>query len=44
LGGGFASDLYPLGTAYNGDPKRVAINANLLTPISVLLATLKEKK
>jgi len=44
LGGGFASDLYPLGTAYNGDPKRVAVNANLLTPISVLLATLKEKK
>ena len=37
LGGGYAKDLYPLGTPYNGDPKRVAVPANLLTPISELL-------
>jgi len=36
LGGGYARDLYQLGTPYNGDPKRVAVKANLLTPISVL--------
>ena len=42
LGGGYANDLYPLGTAYNGDPKRVAVSANLLTPISELfLQTVK---
>ena len=42
LGGGYAGDLYQLGTPYNGDPKRVAVQANLLTPISVLLSRKKE--
>jgi len=38
LGGGWARELYPLGTAYNGDPKRVKVSVNELTPISLLLS------
>jgi len=42
LGGGYANELYPQGTPYNGDPKRVAVKANLLTPISLLLPKSKD--
>lgn len=33
LGGGFAGDLWLLGTPYNNDPKRMAVSAESLTPI-----------
>lgn len=37
LGGGYADRLWVMGTPYNGDPNRVAVNASKLTPISLLL-------
>jgi hypothetical protein len=37
LGGGYANELWELGTSYNGDPNRVGVYADKLTPISLLL-------
>ena len=39
LGGGYADELYEVGTPYNGDPNRVSVKADKLTPISLLLPT-----
>jgi hypothetical protein len=38
LGGGWAAELWNLGTSYNGDPNRVGVPADKLIPISLLLS------
>jgi hypothetical protein len=37
LGGGYAAELWDLGTSYNGDINRVAVPADLLKPIKSLV-------
>jgi len=38
LGGGYARELWGLGKAYNGDPNRVSVHVDKISPISALLA------
>jgi hypothetical protein len=40
LGGGFAGDLWPLGSPYNGDGNRVGVPPEAITPIRELLLRL----
>jgi len=37
LGGGYAGELWELGTTYNDDPNRVGVSAHLLTPIKEII-------
>ena len=40
LGGGFAAELWEMGTTYHNDPRRVSVPASKLQPVSKLIANL----